>query len=219
MNELLKKLPYWSSLSDDEKQLVESAAILRRYPKGALLSEPCEDCLGMTHILRGEIRAYIMSDEGREVTLFHLSPGENCVLSASCVIRQISFDTHMAVTEDADVLIVPSSVFGKLCEQNIYVRCFMYELATRRFSSVMFVMQQILFARLDQRLAAFLLSEYRSSGCAEIRMTQEQIARHVNSAREVIARMLKRFAADGLIETYRGMILLKDIDGLEALRR
>lgn len=94
----------------------------------------------------------------------------------------------------------------------------MYELATERFSSVMWVMQQILFYGFDRRLATFLLNEYRRTGATSIRMTQEQIAQNVNSAREVVARMLKQFASDGLIENRRGVIVLKDIGGLENLQ-
>ena len=123
----------------------------------------------------------------------------------------------MTVTKDAQLLIIPSSTFAKLIDSNIYARCFMYELAAERFSTVMWVMQQILFSRFDQRLAVFLLNEYRKTGIPEIRMTQEQIAQNVNSAREVVARMLKQFAADGLIENRRGVIVLKDIPKLEKL--
>ena len=104
-----------------------------------------------------------------------------------------------------------------LAQQNIYARCFLYELATARFSAVMWSMQQVLFARFDRRLATFLLNEYERTGNAEIRMTHEQIAQHVSSAREVVARMLKRFASDGLVEMRRGAIRLSDPDGLRRL--
>ena len=91
----------------------------------------------MLLILSGEIRTYLLSDEGREVTLFRLYPGELCVLSASCVISQITFDTQMTAGPDTDVLIIPANVISALKEKNLYVRCFLYELATKRFSDVM----------------------------------------------------------------------------------
>ena len=219
MLELLKKLPFWDLLSDDEKQMVSNQAVLRQYQQGNVLHGGCENdsCFGMFYIASGEIRTSILSDEGREITLYRLYDGDMCVLSASCVISQISFDTQMTVTKDAPLLIIPSSTFAKLIDSNIYARCFMYELAAERFSTVMWVMKQILFSRFDQRLAVFLLNEYRKTGIPEIRMTQEQIAQNVNSAREVVARMLKQFAADGLIENRRGVIVLKDIPKLEKL--
>lgn len=93
----------------------------------------------------------------------------------------------------------------------------MYELMMERFSSVMWTMQQILFAKFDQRLAGFLLQEYEKTGSLQIRMTQEQVAQQINSAREVVARMLRRFVSDGLVEIRRGTILLRDIEGLRMI--
>ena len=221
MDELLEKLPFWSSLSEPEKKTVKESAIVNHYERGSTLHGSCDNggsCLGMVTVLSGELRAYILSEEGREITLFRLQPGDSCVLAASCIISQIDFDTMITATGDADVLIIPAAVFGRLTNDNIHVRCYMYELATERFSSVMWVMQQILFYGFDRRLATFLLNEYRRTGATSIRMTQEQIAQNVNSAREVVARMLKQFALDGLIENQRGIIVLKDIGGLEKLR-
>lgn len=221
MDELLQKLPYWNSLTDSEKQAVARAAVLRHCQPGNLLHGRCdggESCLGMIYLVSGEVRTYILSEGGREITLFRIAAGESCVLSASCVFSQSSLETQITVTKEADILIVPAAAFRRLTENNIYVRCFMYELATARFSTVMWVMQQILFLRFDQRLAAYLLEEYRRSGSTELRMTQEQLAQNVNSAREVVARMLKQFASDGLIENRRGVIVLKSISGLEQIK-
>ena len=217
MTEALIKLPYWDRLAEDERQQVQKNAYVRHYEPGEPLYGSCVECVGMIHMLRGEARAYLLSDEGREITLFRVGEGDDCILSASCVLTHISFDSFMTVTKPADIMIVPVAVFGELCEKNVHVRCFAYELAARRFSSVVAVMQQLLFTRLDQRLALFLLQEYRKTGNREIRMTHEQTAQHISSAREAVGRMLKRFTEDGLIESRRGAILLKDIPGLEAM--
>lgn len=217
---LVEKLPYWDSLKESEKEAVKDSAIINRYEKGSVLHGKGSDgfsCLGMIYVISGELRAYILSEEGREITLFRLCEGDCCVLSASCVISQIDFETILTSTTDAEILIIPTALFGRLTRENIYVRCFMYELTTQRFSTVMWVMQQILFNRFDKRLAAFLLSEYRRTGIPEIHMTQEQIAQNVNSAREVVARMLKQFVLDGFIENRRGHIVLKDINSLEKI--
>ena len=217
MTEALTNLPYWEHLAEDERQQVQKKAYIRHYEPGDALYGPCVECVGMIHMLRGEARAYLLSDEGREITLFRVDEGDDCVLSASCVLTHISFDSFMTVTKPADVMIVPVPVFGDLCEKNVHVRCFAYELAARRFSPVGAVMQQLLFTRLDQRLALFLLQEYRKTGSREIRMTHEQLALHISSAREAVGRMLKRFAEEGLAESRRGVLLLKDIRGLEEM--
>lgn len=217
MNGILSQLPFWDNLSDEEKSLCEMSAVINQYKKGSYLLGGCDTsgCLGMIHVLSGEIRAFIVSEEGREITLFQLTPGENCVLSASCVLSQITFETHLFVSDDAEVLLIPSSVFAKLMDKNVHVRCFAFELATQRFSTVMWVMQQIVFHGYDKRLADFLVSEYEKSETKEIHMTQEKIAVATNSAREVVARMLRQFVLDGLIESKRGVIIIKDIDGVK----
>ena len=118
----------------------------------------------------------------------------------------------------ADVLIIPANVIAALKEKNLHVRCFLYELATKRFSDVMWAMQQIMFKGLDQRLAEFLFAEAERTGSDTIRMTHEQIAQHISSAREAVARMLKSFSEDGLVELKRGAITLRDKNRLNRLK-
>lgn len=218
MENILNKLPFWTSLTEQEKEILRKSAVIRSYEKGSFIHSSDRDCLGMLFILSGEIRTYILSDEGREITLFRLYPNDLCVLSASCVISQISFDTQMTARQDTEVLIIPPNITALLKEQNISVRCFLYEQATERFSEVMWAMQQILFKGLDQRLAAFLVEECERTNSNAVRMTHEQIARNISSAREAVARMLKQFTQDGLVELKRGEIIIKDTDGLKRLR-
>lgn len=209
MENILNKLPFWTSLTEQEKEILRKSAVIRRYEKGSFIHSSDRDCLGMLFIISGEIRTYILSDEGREITLFRLYPNDLCVLSASCVISQISFDTQMTARQDTEVLIIPPNITALLKEQNISVRCFLYEQATERFSEVMWAMQQILFKGLDQRLAAFLVEECERTNSNTVRMTHEQIARNISSAREAVARMLKQFTQDGLVELKRGEIIIK----------
>lgn len=218
MENILNKLPFWTSLTEQEKEILRKSAVIRRYEKGSFIHSSDRDCLGMLFIISGEIRTYILSDEGREITLFRLYPNDLCVLSASCVISQISFDTQMTARQDTEVLIIPPNITALLKEQNISVRCFLYEQATKRFSEVIWAMQQILFKGLDQRLAAFLVEECERTNSNAVRMTHEQIARSISSAREAVARMLKQFTQDGLVELKRGEIIIKDTDGLKRLR-
>ncbi len=214
---ILTKLPFWSSLSDDEKERVEQRAYVRSYGKGMIINNCNNECLGMILVLSGEIRTYLLSDEGREVTLFRLYANDLCVLSASCVISQITFETQMTAQQNTEALIIPVDVIASLKEKNIYVRCYLYELATKRFSDVMWAMQQILFKGLDRRLAGFLIAEAERTNSNVIHMTHEQIAQHISSAREAVARMFKHFAEDGLVDIKRGEITLLDMEGLKEL--
>lgn len=215
--EMFRQLPFWEKLLEEQKESVMRSGRVRHYEKGSILFGSGSVCLGMVSVLRGSIRVSLLSEEGREITLFRLEQGDPCVLSAACVISQITFDTCMTAEQDCDLLVIGAGVFGRLAEENIYVKCFMYELMTKRFSSVMWTMQQILFAGMDQRLAGFLVKEYDRTKSSRIPMTQEQIAQQINSAREVVARMLRRFASEHLVEIRRGEILLLDVDGLREI--
>mgnify|MGYP003246244792 CR=1 FL=1 len=189
MEAAVSRLPFWQLLTEQERDTVQRSAMVRRYEKGTLIHD-------------GGSRLY---------------PGELCVLSASCVISQITFDTQMTAQQETEVLIIPAGLVAALTEQNLSVRCFLYELATKRFSDVMWAMQQILFKGLDRRLAEFLLSEAARTGSDTIRMTHEQLAQHISSAREAVARMLKTFSEEGLVELKRGVITLRDKDGLRQM--
>lgn len=218
MESVLERLPFWKLLTDSEKELVRQNAVIRLYKKGTRVYNSERECLGMLFVMQGEMRTYLLSEEGREVTLFRIYPNDLCVLSASCVISQISFDTQMSAQKDTEALMIPPNIVLLLKEKNLSVRCFLYELATKRFSDVMWAMQQILFKRLDQRLALFLMQESQRLGTDTIHMTHEQIAQQISSAREAVARMLKQFSEDGLVELKRGAIRLLDQKGLKTLQ-
>ena len=218
MESVLERLPFWKLLTDSEKELVQQNAVIRLYKKGTRVYSSERECQGMLFVMQGEMRTYLLSEEGREGTLFRIYPNDLCVLSASCVISQISFDTQMSAQKDTEALMIPPNIVLLLKEKNLSVRCFLYELATKRFSDVMWAMQQILFKRLDQRLALFLMQESQRLGTDTIHMTHEQIAQQISSAREAVARMLKQFSEDGLVELKRGAIRLLDQKGLKALQ-
>jgi len=219
MMDSLARLPFWGDLTEQERDIVQKSAFLRRYEKGAQVHSSGQECLGLLLVLSGEIRTYLLSDEGREITLFRLYPGDLCVLSASCVLSQISFDTQLTAQQDTQVLVIPANVVARIKDTNLAARCYLYELATQRFSNVMWAMQQLLFQQLDQRLAAFLLAEYRRTGSPTVAMTHEQLAQQISSAREAVARILKQFAEDGLVELKRGAITILNPAGLEKLQQ
>lgn len=142
-------------------------------------------------------------------------------------MNQITFDTQMIIEAPSRILVIPATALSILKEGNIHVRSFIYESLTERFSDVMWTMQQILFYGIDQRIAALLILKAEGqgcfrgavpedidsdeiSGCPPIKITHEEIAREINTAREVVARVMKGFAEDGLVETGRGRIKLKD---------
>ena len=217
ISQLLPKIPFWANLSSEEKALVSQRALTKSFNKDQIITSDRSACLGVILILSGGIRVSLISDEGREITLYRAHANEFCVSTASCVIHQLTFETIVTAEEDTTVLVIPSSITARLMESNIHVRAFIFERETERYSQTIWAIQQMLFKKFDQRLAAYFIDAYQSTGKPEIKKTQEEIARDVNSAREVVARMLKDFAAKGLVEIKRGKIVLKNAEGLKKL--
>ncbi|MGI6109952.1 MAG: Crp/Fnr family transcriptional regulator [Eubacteriaceae bacterium] len=213
---LQNSLSFWDKLTDNQKRMMTEQTRPVHYIKGESVRSRLENCAGMILVRSGELRVYIVSDDGREVTLYRLEPGEVCVLSAGCVLAAINFEVLIDAVEDSDILLVSPAVFRQLTEENIYVKCFGYETSAARFSDVMWSMQQILFFSADRRLAVFLSGEYEKNGCM-VKMTQDQIARYIGSAREVVSRMLKYFEQEKLVRLFRGGLEILDPDGLEKL--
>lgn len=217
IKDTVKQIAFYDKLTDDEKELAASNVSLKTYSKGEMIHSCTGACIGLLYVIKGNIRVSIISEEGRQLTLYKLAKGDTCVISAACVLHEIRFDSAITADEETTVLILNAKTLGKLMESNINVRCYSYEVATRRFSSALFVLQEIILAAFDVRLARYLLECYRREGTCELHMTQESIATEISSAREVVARMLRQFVADDLVELKRGVIILKDIKGLESI--
>lgn len=214
---LLESLEFWPHLTEDERALALASSRFENYKKGQLVHNCTGNCVGLVLVNSGLLRTYLISQEGREVTLFRQKPGQVCILAASCIIKQITFSSFISAETDTNALIINAHAFRQLAESNIHVQCYMYKLATERFSDAIFAMEQLLFMGFDRRLAIFLLEVVSGSGSDRIDMTHEQIAKNTGSAREVVTRMLKRFAEDGILELRRGAVVIKDRKKLSEL--
>ena len=206
--------PFWSKLSDAEKELIEQTTYIENYNKGMLMHRTEDSCKGLMTVLTGQLRTYILSEEGREVTLFRVNAEEVCVLSASCLLDAITFDVLIEATEDTEVLVVPSAVLNQVMQQNPYVELFLYKAATEKFSDVMWTMQQILFLKIDQRVAQFLWDEMIQKNSMTLSITHDEIARYIGSAREVVTKVLKYMVKENVLELKRGTIIILDKEKL-----
>ena len=213
--EMKKALTFWKHLKEDERELLSKNSSKVCFQKEESIHRNEEKCAGMIIVLSGQIRAFILSEDGSDITLYRLRNGEVCILSASCVLDAVAFDVFIEAVEETQALLIPLNVFHKLMEENVYVELFTYKLSTERFSDVMWTMQQILFMRADQRLAVFLWDELTRTTQKELCYTHEQIAKYIGSAREVVTRMLKYFQKEGIVELARGKILIKDRNKLK----
>lgn len=214
---LEKHLTFWDSLSNAQRATLAHASKMESFEKGQTLHSNDMDCIGLLIVKSGMLRIYITSEEGRQITLYRLEEGEICILSASCALRTITFDVSIEAEMPSEVLQIGSVVFSKITDQNIYAELFSYQLATERFSDVMWAMQQILFKSFDKRLATFLIDESIKEKNDTIHMTHEQIAKYLGSAREVVSRMLKYFSTEGYVSLSRGDITLTNKQKLKSL--
>jgi len=212
-----KYFSFWDKLSNEQKDLLIRNASLVKYEVGRNIHSGENDCIGIFLVKSGMLRTYILSEDGREITLYRLYAGDVCILSASCVLQTITFDVFIDAGEETELLLINTTAFSKILEDNVYVQNFTYKLATERFSDVMWAMQQILFMSFDRRLAIFLNDELAKNGGDTICLTHEQIAKYVGSAREVVTRMLKHFSEEGIVELSRGGVKIIDKKKLKAL--
>lgn len=214
---LEERLDFFPRLTDEEKRLVLDSTARGRYSKGQSVYGPEAECMGVLLVKTGMLRAYLLSEEGREVTLYRLGPGEVCVLSASCILRSITFDVHIEAEEDSEVLLLPIAAFSRIAARNVWAENFSLNNAVARFSEVLGAMEQLLFSSLERRLASFLLEEADRTGSDSLHLTHEQIAKRIGSVREVVSRQLKLFSEEGLVRVARGRIDLENEKGLEDL--
>lgn len=204
-----ENFPFWDKMSETDKETFCRTSHHILFKKGTNIHNGNE-CTGIILIKSGSLRIYILSDEGKEVTLYRLFPGEMCMLSASCVLREITFDVFVDAEEDSECVIVGGCAYEMLSQNMVEAKVFALETALSRFSDVIWVMQQILFMSMDKRLAIFLLDETAKSGSDTVALTHEQIAKYMGSAREVVSRMLKYFASEGMVEVSRKGVKLLD---------
>lgn len=201
--------PFWNEISADAQEYICRHSVAMTYLKGTTIHDGSE-CSGVFFIRSGCLRVYIMSEKGKDITLYRLYPGDMCMLSASCVLQAITFDVMIDAEEDSECYVISGPAFASVSDKNPKVKIFSLQTAISRFSDVMWVMQQILFMSMDQRLAIFLSDESKRIVSDTIPLTHEQIAKYMGSAREVVTRMLKYFANEGIVEVSRKGVRILD---------
>ena len=197
-----KTFPFWDNMSAGDKETFIRSSYEVKFEAGTNIHDGNE-CTGVILIKSGSLRLYLLSEEGKEITLYRLFPGDMCILSASCVLSSITFDVFVDSEENSECVVVGGCAYEDLSRRLPEAKIFALESATQSFSEIMWVMQQILFMSMDKRLAIFLLDELAKTGSDTVKLTHEQIAKYIGSAREVVSRMLKYFSSEGLITSSR----------------
>lgn len=209
IKEILEKTPFWKYLEEKQKEMLIENSKIMEYKAGTGIYSGARECLGTFLILEGIMRTYLLSDEGKEVTMFRLREGNTCVLSASCILSAITFDVEIEAQTDCRALLIPTRVLSRITKENVYLDNYVYKEAAKRFSDVVEAMEQMMFLNLTQRVAAFLLDESAKSKTDTIAMTHEEIAKAIGSAREAVSRTLKQLSKKEMISLNRGEIKIE----------
>lgn len=209
---IAKALPI---LRQAEPQLIrdfQKEAFFARIPAGhdVFLEGDRADAIAL--LISGVVRVYKIGETGREITLYRFGNGQSCILTANAILHQKTFPAIATVEQDAEAVMVPAEAFRRWVEQYKVWREFVFDLLSQRLSSVMEIVEEVAFRRMDMRVASLLLS--RSPGKTAIRMTHQEIAAELGSSREVISRLLEDFAEQGLVRASRGQIEVLDEEGL-----
>ena len=210
--------PVWNKLHSGQQDLILSNLRFQAVKKGTMLHNGDAECTGLLLVKSGQLRAYILSDEGREITLYRLFDRDLCLFSASCIMRSIQFEVSIEAEKDTDLWVIPAAVYQRIMEESAPVSNYTNELMASRFSEVMWLMEQVMWKSLDKRVADFLLEEAAIEGTSELKLTHEIIANHLGTHREVITRMLRYFQSEGMVKLSRGAVAILDERKLDAIR-
>jgi len=218
MNEWIGQvLPFWKDLTETEKQMLLTHTALEEYEKGVLLHIDGGDCAGVQIVKEGQVRVYITSPSGGEITLYRLVEGDVSILSASCMIKGMDISLDMMMESDTVLYTIPKEIYKKLNDTNTAVKDYTMEMVSERFSDVMWLFNQYVFSNAASRLAGAILEHMALAGGGEIFFTHDVLARDMGTAREVVTRLLKQFQTEGYVRLSRGYIEVLDAKALKKI--
>jgi CRP/FNR family transcriptional regulator len=217
--DILKKINFYTAASNSLKEKLVKEANYQSLPAGFLLFPEGAGCSQVGFVGRGNIRVFKTGETGREITLYHVQAGDGCVLNLSCGFSNRTYPATALVTAPTEIVTYPTETFKNYMREES-IQNFVFNLFATRFSQVITLIEEIVFRKMDQRLTEFLSEKFENKGRPIIRLkiTQEQIATELGTAREVVNRLLKEFERIGAIENARGLIKLKKFSLLAGLK-
>lgn len=212
---LSQHLPILQSADSQLAREFQQAAFAIRIPAGkdVFLEGDRADAIAL--LISGMVRVYKIGETGREITLYRFGEGESCILTANAILNQQTFPAIATVERDAEAVMIPASTFRNWVQRHDLWRSFVFDLLSQRLASVMALVEEVAFRRMDSRLAAFLLRRSRRQN--PLHITHQEIAAELGSSREVISRLLSDFAGRGMVQTERGTIEIIDAEALDSL--
>ncbi|MFT8889223.1 MAG: Crp/Fnr family transcriptional regulator [Ethanoligenens sp.] len=217
MDFLTKYLPLLAKLSETDRAAILASGVRASFEKGTAILDRERECNGLIVVKSGQLRASFNLQDGKELTLYRLLAGDICILSASCVLKNITFEITLEAERDSQVYFIPAVVWAELSGRNPEAKQFTMDLVSERFSEVMWVVEQMATKNMGQRVAAFLLEQSVLDGTEQLSITHDTIAKNLGTAREVVSRVLKYMENDGLLSLSRGKISLMQMKKLREM--
>lgn len=204
-------------LHDPDPQLArefQQAAFYARIPAGRDVFIEGDRADSIALLLSGVVRVYKIGETGREITLYRFGLGESCILTANAILSQTTFPAIASVEQEAEAVMLPAEVFRQWVRRYDAWRDFVFDLLSQRLATVMLIVEEVAFRRMDARVAALLLARSRVQN--PVRVTHQEIASELGSSREVISRLLEDFVEKGLVRSGRGEVEILDFEALES---
>ena len=215
--EFANHFPIWKQLTPQHQHTLHNSAMMRTFKRGTIIHNGSTGCTGLILVKTGQLRAYNLSDEGREVTLYRLFDRDMCMLSASCMLNSLQFDIIIQAEKDTTLWIIPPDIYKGVMRESAPLSNYTGELMGARFSEVVWLMEQVMWKSMDKRVASFLLDEINIEGTNQLKITHETIANHLGTHREVVTRMLRYFQSEGMVNLSRGIVEITDENKLSEL--
>ena len=215
--EFTEYFPIWNRMSDDHRNRIMQVIDLKKIKQGTVVHDGSPDCLGMLLVKSGQLRAYLLNDEGREITICRFFEMDICLFTAACVMPNMQFDIFIEAEKETEIWIIPACLYKNLMDESLVVANYAHDLITNHFSELMWLMEQIMWKSFDKRLAKFLLEESALEESDSLKITHEKIANHMGTAREVVTRMLRYFQSEDMIRLTRGTVDIKNRKALTKL--
>ena len=215
--EFSQYFPIWNKLTREQQQRLSDVTDLQQIKKGTVIHDGSPECKGMVLVKSGQLRAYLLNEEGREITICRFFEMDICLFSASCVMPNMMFDVFIEAEKDTEIYVIPACLYQNLMDESLPLSTYSRDLITNHFSEVMWLMEQIMWRSFDKRLAGFLVEESRIEETDSLKITHEKIAAHMGTAREVVTRMLRWFQSEGMVKLTRGAVNLTDKKALQTL--
>ncbi|TVO76293.1 Crp/Fnr family transcriptional regulator [Sedimenticola selenatireducens] len=208
-------IPFLNQQDDQLKQRFYSQASIIKLQKGQPICHEGNHCSHLSIVLEGTARIYKLGENGKEITLYRISQGESCILTASCILSEIPFPAFAICDTDVEAAIIPANTVQTWLSESAVWRDYIFSLVATRLSNIIHVVEDVVFRKMDRRIATYLCNRAASESTA-IRVTHQEIASELGTSREVVSRILKDFEHEDLIKVTRGAIQLIDLDTLKS---